>query len=77
MAQGSVTQCTVVIERASEQVGSNFEFSELVLQVMSKTGKVLESFPCTPDGNCFAIVQDLPSFSLKLAGSSHALFEPK
>ena len=37
----------------------------------------MDSFPCTPDGNCFALVQDLPSFTLKVVGPQPALFEPK
>ena len=45
--------------------------------VQPGSNKIVESFPCTPDGNCFALVQDMPQFSLRIAGHSSALFEPK
>jgi len=48
------------------------------LQVISpQTGNLVESFPCTPDGNCFAVIQNLPDFNLKIAAPGNALFEPK
>ena len=50
----------------------------MVLQVIQLgSSKIVDSFPCTPDGNCFALVQDMPQFSLKVSGPSSALFEPK
>ena len=39
--------------------------------------KIVDSFPCTPDGNCFALVQDISEFTLKIHGPSAALFEPR
>ena len=71
-----VTQCTVTIENELE--GSSLEYGDLqLLVVQPMTGKIVETFPCTPDGNCFAIVQDIAQFSLRISGPSHALFEPK
>lgn len=50
----------------------------MTLQVVQpQTGKTIEEFPCTPDGNCFAIIQDLDVFALRIAGPAFALFEPK
>lgn len=50
----------------------------MTLQVVQpQTGKTIEEFPCTPDGNCFAIIQDLDVFALRVAGPAFALFEPK
>ena len=72
----SITQCTVTIE--SELKEQSLNYGDLQLQVVQpNTGKIIDTFPCTPDGNCFAIVQDLEQFSLRVNGPSHALFEPK
>ena len=38
---------------------------------------MVESFPCTPDGNCFAVISNLPDFNLRMAAPGNALFEPK
>ena len=37
-----------------------------------------DSFPCTPDGNCFAVIEDhIGAFDLKMAGPVGALFHPE
>ena len=67
--------CSVSIEKPDD---STISFSEMSLQVVSyQTGKLMETFPCTPDGNCFAVIQNLPEFHLKMAGPKNAIFEPK
>ena len=71
-------QCTVSIERANEDSSSEITLDHMALEVVQPgSNKIVESFPCTPDGNCFALVQDMPQFSLRIVGHSSALFEPK
>lgn len=74
----SLKQCSVHIERPEDDK-TDLELGEMVLQVSQpgSPNKIVESFPCTPDGNCFALVQDMPSFTLKVKGPQSALFEPK
>ena len=37
-----------------------------------------DSFPCTPEGNCFAVIEDhIGAFDLKMAGPTGAVFHPE
>ena len=60
----NVHQCTVSIERANEDSSSDTDditLDHMALEVVQPgSNKIVESFPCTPDGNCFALVQDMP-----------------
>ena len=50
----------------------------MTLQVLHpQSNAVVESFPCTPDGNCFALVHDMTQFALRVKGPYSALFHPK
>ena len=66
--------CTVSLEKSHD---SQVKFEDLTLDVISpQTGKVAETFSCTPDGNCFAVIQNLESFILRVSGLPNARFEP-
>ena len=66
--------CSVSLEKPHD---SQVRFQDLSLEVLSsKTGKVAETFSCTPDGNCFAVVQNLQSFILRVSGLPNAKFDP-
>lgn len=74
----SLHQCVARIERAGDDSSDGISLDSMALEVLQTgSNKVVESFPCTPDGNCFALVQDLPEFALRITGHKSALFEPK
>ena len=74
----SIFHCAASIERASDDSSTSITLEDMALEVVQPgSNKIVESFPCTPDGNCFALVQDMPQFSLRIVGHNSALFEPK
>ena len=84
-ASSGPVHCSASIERPSDDK-SQLQLEDMVLQVLkpavgeASTSKVIETFPCTPDGNCFALVNEdsqRDGFSLRVEGPMSARFEPR
>ena len=74
----STYHCSVSIDQTESVSLGEMGLEDIMLQVVHPASNaIVESFPCTPDGNCFALVHDMDSFLLKVKGPSSALFEPK
>ena len=73
-SQANQIDCNANIELSSEE--SQVSFEKMYLEVYSSSGAKQEQSQCTPDGNCFIVVYNLDSFSLRMRGPLGSVFEP-